>query len=112
MTLSRCLASAAVLLVGGDGAHSPQKHRRRMVDTGAHSTGGVKFISGVPIVNYRAAYAGRDASLVDLGAEEQDWLVVLHPGATDAQIKSLCDGAKKGCKMSGHPDTGGVPFLT
>lgn len=110
MTLSRCLASAAVLLAGADGARRSHKHRR-MVDTGAHSTGGVKFISGVPIVNYRAAYGGRDASLVDLGAEEQDWLVVLHPGTTDAQIKSLCDGAKKGCKMSGHPDKGGVPFL-
>merc|ERR1719433_2061579 len=42
---------------------------------------------------------------------EAEWILMMKPGTTDAEIKSLCTAYIKGCEISGHPDTGGVPFL-
>jgi len=62
-------------------------------------------------LNYHAAYGG-DGSLSSLEtSREEEWIVTLQPGATDAQIAALCQQARQGCKMSGHPDKGGVAFL-
>merc|ERR1719394_1644099 len=47
----------------------------------------------------------------ELGTErEQEWVVVVQPGTSDAQIQKMCKQIKNGCKLTGHP-TGGVPFL-
>jgi len=72
--------------------------------------GGAKFIAGVPVLNYEDAYNGQ--SLGEFGAS-QAWDVVLKKGATNSQIKKMCDTApKQVCDMSGHPDQGGMAFLT
>merc|ERR1719414_971737 len=42
--------------------------------------------------------------------EEQDWVVMVKPGTSDAKIQDLCKANKKGCKFAGHPN-GGVPFF-
>lgn len=67
-----------------------------------------KFIAGVPVLNYGAAFGGE--SLGEFGATEE-WNVVMTEGTTDAQIKKVCSFAPKGCRMVGHPDRGGMPFL-
>lgn len=104
VALSRCLSSVALLL----GAEGGRVERKRHAATYRANT---KFIAGVPVLNYHAAYGG-EGSLSTLEASaEEEWLVTLQPGATDAQIAALCKQSRKGCKMSGHPDKGGVPFL-
>merc|ERR1719469_988629 len=67
-----------------------------------------KFIAGVPVVNYLAAKGGE--ALVE-ESTEGEWLVMMKPGTTDAQIAEICKAYKKGCKLSGHPDKSGVPFI-
>lgn len=49
--------------------------------------------------------------MVGLESLEEEWIVMMKPGTTDAQIDSLCKSTKKGCKIAGHPDKGGVPFF-
>jgi len=103
VALSRCLGSAALLFASAEGARVSRK--RFNTDPAA------KFIAGVPILNYHAAYGG-SASLSSLEtSREEEWLVSLQPGATDAKIDALCKAAPRGCKMRGHPDKGGVAFL-
>lgn len=60
------------------------------------------------MLNYAAAYAGE--ALVQGGAEEE-WVVIVNAGVSDEQIKDMCHSAKNGCKLSGNPSKGGVPFL-
>jgi len=101
VALSRCIGSLALLHVGAEGARISRKR------TDAPET---KFIGGVPVFEYHAAYDGRMA-LGELESEaEQEWIVMLAPGTTDAQVQSLCKVSKNGCNLVGHP-TGGVPFL-
>jgi len=38
-------------------------------------------------------------------------VVMANDGTTDAQLESLCKKTPHGCKLSGHPSKGGVPFL-
>jgi len=62
------------------------------------------------VVNYHNAYGGR-ASLGEVSSEEeQEWVVFVKPGTSDAQIQRMCKTNKKGCNLVGHP-TGGVPFI-
>lgn len=62
------------------------------------------------MLNYHKAYHGK--SLAEVGAEEEEeWVIVAKKGVTDAQIKEMCAVARNGCKLSGHPSQGGVPFL-
>ena len=61
-------------------------------------------------MNYGQAYEG-EASLGAAGEKEGEWVVVVTPGTTDAQIKDMCKRATHGCKLAGHPSQGGVPFL-
>jgi len=69
-----------------------------------------KFIGGVPVFEYHVAYEAR-AALGELESEpEQEWILMLAPGTTDADVQSLCKSSKNGCNLVGHP-TGGVPFL-
>jgi len=68
-----------------------------------------KFIAGVPVLNYNLAYEGEEA-LVE-GETEGEWIVMMNPGTSDAQINRMCKGATHGCKLAGHPSEGGVPFL-
>jgi len=104
VALSRCLGSAA-LLVGADAARITRKHHQR--DT---QKPGTKFIAGVPVLNYDQAYEG-ESSLGAAGEREGEWVVVVNPGTTDAQIEAMCESATHGCKLTGHPSEGGVPFL-
>jgi len=103
VALSRCLGSAA-LLVGAGGA---RVSRKRASGAMKPST---KFIAGVPVLNYHTAYEGQEA-LVD-GETEGEWVVMANPGTTDAQIERMCQKATPhGCRLSGNPSKGGVPFL-
>jgi len=75
------------------------------------ATQSTKFIAGVPVINYNAAYGG-DNSLSGLEESRvQDWIVMLQPDATDAEVQALCSVSRTGCKMAGHPDKHGVPFV-
>lgn len=104
VALSRGLASLALFVAGVDGARVAKKRAAKF-------TSGTKFIGGVPVANYHAAYGGH-SNLATLEADaEEEWILMLKEGATDAQIKSLCQAARKGCKISGHPSEKGVPFL-
>lgn len=93
---SRCLSSLAVLATGAAGARVAKGRGQQ-----------AKFVAGVPIINYETAYGGE--SLVEGASEE--WVVMMKQGVTNAQIKKMCDSAAGGCKLAGHPDQGGVPFL-
>jgi len=101
VALSRCLGSVALLLTGAEGARISRK---------SDSAPSTKFIAGVPVLNYHTAYGGR-ASLGELSSEEeQEWVVMVKPGTSDADIQRMCKTNKNGCKLVGHP-TGGVPFI-
>jgi len=93
------------LLAAADGARiSKKKVSSRAADQNT------KFIAGVPVINYHAAYGG-EASMSNLEEDrEQDWIVMLQPGSTDVQVQALCSASRKGCKMVGHPSKQGVPF--
>jgi len=99
VALSRCLSTLAVC-IGSAASARISKHRAQTAET--------KFIAGVPVLNYHMAYAGE--SLGEAGAEEE-WVLMVKPGVTDEQISEMCDRAPNGCKTSGHPSKGGVPFL-
>jgi len=99
---SRCFGSLALFLAGAEGARISRKRTDAPV---------TKFIGGVPVFEYHAAYEGGRAALGELESEaEQEWIVLLEPGTTDAQVQSLCKVSKNGCNLVGHP-TNGVPFL-
>merc|ERR1719251_394739 len=103
--MSRLLGSAALLLAA-DGA----RVSRKRAGVGAEADVHTKFISGVPVMNYQAAFEG-EASLAEVAAMEGEWVLVLSPGTTDAQIKTMCKAGAHGCKLTGHPSKGGVPFV-
>jgi len=99
VALSRCLVSLALFVGSAAGARIAKKRAQ---------DASTKFIAGVPVLNYHLAYAGE--SLGEAGAEEE-WVVMVKPGVTDSQIKDMCGVAAKGCRLSGNPSKGGVPFL-
>merc|ERR1719468_348707 len=101
VALSRCLGSLALFVAGAEGARISRK------GDPAPST---KFIAGVPVLNYHTAYEGK-GSLGELESEEeQEWVILVKPGTTDAQVQRMCKTNKNGCNLNGHMD-GGVPFL-
>jgi len=100
MPLSKSL-SAVVLLAGAEGLR-----QRRKVGGEANERAEGRTIGGVPVFNYDQAYGEGDVS----ATAETDWVVVMKPGVSDAQIQALCDSSKQ-CKMVGHPGQGGVPFF-
>jgi len=103
VALSRCLGSAAFVLLGAEGARVSRKR-------GA-STTATKFIAGVPVLNYDGAYNG-ESSLGELEShKEQEWVVVVNPGTSDKQIQAMCKTNKNACNLVGSPQKGGVPFL-
>jgi len=97
MVAASRFGSLALFLAGAEGARISRKR-------GYES----KFIAGVPVLNYETAYGG--ASFGELEDAEGEWVVMLQPGTTDAQVKSMCETNKKGCNIVGHPQ-GGVPFI-
>jgi len=99
VALSRCLGSFGLLLAGTEGARISRKR-----DSSAPST---KFIAGVPVLNYQTAYKGVLGEVED---EEQEWVVMVKPGTSDAQIQRMCKMNRNGCNLVGHP-AGGVPFV-
>jgi len=100
VAISRCLGSLTLLLAGADGARV-SRHKAEPTS---------KFIAGVPVLNYQQAYGGK-ASMGELdSAKEQDWVVMVKSGTSDAKIRDLCKANKNGCKFAGHP-SGGVPFF-
>jgi len=93
-------ASLALVLPCAEGARVSRKK----------SAAGTKFIAGVPVLDYHAAYGGK-AVLGELEREaEQEWNVFLERGIINGKVKSLCQLNANGCILEGHP-TGGVPFL-
>ena len=97
VALTRCVGPLAVLASGAAGG--------RIAKTRGQD---LKFIAGVPVLNYQAAYGGE--SLAEFGAMEE-WVVGLNKGVTDTQIEKLCSLAPAGCNMMGHPSLGGVPMF-
>jgi len=98
--VARCLGSLALFLAGVEGSRVSRKR-------GSESA---KFIAGVPVLNYHTAYGGNSMKLAELEEAEQEWVIMLRPGTSDAQIKSMCKTSKNGCNLAGHPH-GGVPFI-
>jgi len=97
VALSRCLGSVALFLTGAEGSRISRKRG---------SAPSTKFIAGVPVLNYHTP-----ASLSEFDVEkEQEWVVMMKPGTSDAQIQSICKTNKNGCNLAGHP-SGGVPFI-
>lgn len=101
VALSRCLSSLGLFLAGVEGARIARKTK---------SAPKTKFIAGVPVIEYHAAYDGNAAALADVENTEQEWIVFVEPGTTDAEVQHLCKTNKKGCNLVGHP-TGGAPFV-
>lgn len=100
VALSRCLGSLA-LFVAAEGARVSRKRG---------PSPNTKFIAGVPVLNYHTAYGGK-ASFGELESEqEQEWVVMVKPGTSDAQLQSMCKMNRNGCNLVGHP-SGGVPFI-
>jgi len=98
VALSRCLGSLALFLAGAEGARISRK------SSSAPST---KFIAGVPVLNYHAAYGGK-ATLGELeGEAEQEWVMFLEPGMTLLQVQHLCKMNKNGCNLVGQK----IPFV-
>merc|ERR1719512_360831 len=107
VALSRCVGPLALLIAAAEGGRIARKR-------GSDST---KFIAGVPVLNYHTAYGGArlrkgvaEASFGALEEAEQEWVVMLKPGTTDAQVQKMCKLNKNGCNLAGHP-SGGVPFV-
>jgi len=101
VAVSRCLSSLGLLLAGVDGAR---------IDRKTKSSPKTKFIAGVPVLNYHTAFGGK-ASLREIDSkEEQEWVVMVKPGTSDAQIQMMCNTNPNGCNLKGHPN-GGVPFI-
>jgi len=103
VALSRCLGSLAALLTGAEGARIAKKRA-------GHRGGPVKFIAGVPVLNYHTAYEGESSLGASASEMAGEWVVVVKAGTTDAQMQQLCKIAPNGCNLVGHPE-GGVPFL-
>jgi len=99
VALARCLGSLAAVAGGAAGARLAKRGEKQESP---------KFIAGVPVLNYHAAYNGQN--LAEFGAEEE-WVVMVKPAVTDAQIEDMCKKAKNGCNLVGHPSQGGVPFF-
>lgn len=100
VALSRCLGSLAFLLAGAEGARVSRS-----------KVAGTKFIAGVPVLNYDAAYSGSGV-LGELESErEQEWVLVVNQGTSQKELKSMCERAANGCNLMGHPSEGGVPFV-
>jgi len=101
VAFSHCLTSLALFAARVEGGRIA-KHKP------SHDS---KFIAGVPVLNYQAAYGGEPSLSTTEESREEEWIVMLQPGVTDAQIGALCQASKAGCIMSGHADRGGVPFI-
>jgi len=97
VALTRCVGPLAVLASGAAGGRIAKNRGQDL-----------KFIAGVPVLNYQAAYGGE--SLAEFGAMEE-WVVGLNKGVTDTQIEKLCSLAPAGCNMMGHPSQGGVAMF-
>jgi len=101
VALSRCLIPFGLVF------HLEAARISKKSSTNAHPD--TVFIAGVPVLNYHAAYGGK-ASLGELEeTHQQDWIVMMHRGTTDAEVTALC--AASNCKMAGHPGRGGIPFI-
>lgn len=70
----------------------------------------VKFVAGVPVLNYDQAFKG--AATEDAASQEEEWVVVTKVGTSDEDIEGLCKFLKGGCTFQGHPGKGGVPFFS
>jgi len=103
--LLRGAVSVAVLLAA-DGARINKK-KRTTGSNMAHS----KFIAGVPVVNYQMAYGGNPSFEQLEQTREEEFIVMMKDGTTNAQIDAMCKVARNGCRLTGHPDQGGVAFL-
>jgi len=98
--------SLAALLGYASGARVLKKRRAH-----GHGMAHTKFIAGAPVVNYQMAYGGKPKLNELEETLQEEWIVMMKEGTTDAQIEAMCKVAQNGCRMSGHPDAGGVAFL-
>lgn len=115
----RRFCSLALLVASGccvDAARITRKQHHRTDE--AKLVGGApqaKLVAGVPVLNYHQAHDGLIASggvaAQELELLEEDWVVVLNSQTTSDQIDALCKSSRLGCRLTGHPSQGGVPFL-
>ena len=70
----------------------------------------MKFIAGVPVMNYHLAYKGSSLSEMQRDNVREKWVIVLKPDASDSDINVLCEKGNR-CNFFGHPSSGGVPFI-
>lgn len=99
--VSRCLGQFAFLAACADGARVARNRASPQT----------KFIAGVPVLNYDAAYDGFGV-LGELESEkEQEWMVVVNQDTSDSAIESMCKSTFNGCNLVGSPSKGGAPFL-
>jgi len=80
-----------------------------------------KMIAGVPMYNSHLAHLawselrGQGSALLDVKREQvvnqstKDWILMLKPNSTDAQIQSFCQEGHR-CLFQGHADA--VPFIS
>jgi len=98
----RSLALAALIRPG-----SSLRQAQRKVDS--------VEIGGVTVYNYQerlSQHGGVNASIAS--SADFDWVVVFSKMAMDQQLLDFCGGGEgqNGCNSLGHPDNGGVPFVT
>jgi len=94
-------SALAVLLTSALGSRIARKRT---------AASGTKFIAGVPVLNYHLAYGGKAALGQQEAEEEQEWVILVKPGTTDAQMRGICKLSRNGCNLEGHAE-GGVPFV-
>jgi len=99
MALHGLLSSLAVAL-GAEGARIARKR-----SSGDASM--VKFIAEVPVLNYHTAYGGR-SSLSVLNEAEQEWVLVMKTGTSQAQMHEICQMNRRSCNLIAK---GGAPFV-
>jgi len=99
-------AVSLAFLLAADGARINKK-KRGAGSNMAHT----KFVAGVPVMNYQMAYGGNPSFEELEETREEEFIVMMKDGTTDAQLGAMCSVAKNGCRLTGHPDKGGFAFL-
>jgi len=99
VALSRCLGSAALFLAA---AEAERISRDR-------ATPKTKFVGNVPVLNYHKAYGGK-ASVGEMSSAEEEWIVFVKRGTSDALVQRMCQRNKHGCNLVGHAERG-TPFI-
>lgn len=99
-----CWKSSAALLafLAPEGVSALRQRRRKSAtSTELKIVSASKFFSGVPVLDEELAQAGH-----------QDWIAFFAPGSTDADLAAFCETSIAESCSPGHPDEGGLPFVS